>query len=83
MRRSTVDWVRRSSQTEQTRHSHFKLTERKENKQEEEKKAAWKFTNGVVERLARLFVPNQCRLSLVGHSDGCADTDTSEVETSL
>lgn len=28
------------------------------------------FTDGVVEGLARLLVPDKCGLSLVGHADG-------------
>lgn len=68
MSRSTVDWVRRSSQTEHTRKKprHGQVQEDKQ-----EVRRQGKRTDGVVEGLPRLLVPDEGGLSLVGHPDGC------------
>lgn len=69
MSRSTVDWVRRSSQTVHTHEKKPRHGQVQEDKQEVRRQG--KRTDGVVEGLPRLLVPDEGGLSLVGHPDGC------------
>lgn len=69
MSRSTVDWVRRSSQTIHTRKKTPSRSSPRRHEQEVRRQG--KRTDGVVEGLPRLLVPDEGGLSLVGHPDGC------------
>lgn len=70
MRRSTVDCVRRSNQTEQKRHNEQTAADKQEVQDR---------TDGVVEGLAGLLVPNKGGLSLVRHSDRWANSSNREL----
>lgn len=74
MRRSTVDWVRRSNHTEHTHkktHVTIKSKQNQPRNSKQEVRQQEKRTDGVVEGLPCLLVPDKGGLSLVGHPDGC------------